>query len=899
MLFLNWIFRLPLNYPLFLLTSQGGKKNQPQIQSWLLSSSVDWVGRRWSPGRDVSSYFKLLPTTLCKNSMALIPLSLLLLLACFSTSSSSSPYADNCGSVVPESEATSLFVDSDSSFLISNGYFSGGGGGGGLFRSPRASNSSSFRYFYFRAKNLHKTRSPGVLRVEGTLVLRDVQPTVLYNMTSHRRGPPRNSTLQTEATFDFTGFWSESTGKLCMVGHEIFYRPSGDPLRLSAVLKLNYPNTSDISTSLVTGTIESLGPQQIDPISLVAYAQNKYDYTMIPQANHSCSSLPVEEESLSFGPTSVCSHLLQYMTGRTFQLDDASGCTGSNCGTLNRSFGFSARFLFFDTIQCSENRRLHLYIGFSNSSSYLSYDIPMVPEKSMVGEGYWDHDKNRLCLIACHILGGSSQTSPSVGDCSIGLSLWFPTVMTLRRRDVVGHMWSNKKKSDTGYFDMVSFHPSGGRMVTIPGLTYNYTRMDFVSSSCKVRNGSTQSSEERYPDGRSSGDMQFSFEAEDAGGRRGWGHGNVFSIGDLVYGDDFYVTTSVTGSLAAAADLVEKKQSVWNVSYAMSYRMYSASGEVNEWFDIAAEGIYDAGSGTLCMKGCRSPSLPTKIQTAIDCEILIKFQFPPLNSKTEKRINGIIISSRSKQDSVYFDPIKLSSRHIYAAEITDASWRMDVEIVMVTISLTVSCICIGLQTFHAKKNRDALPSMSTTMFAVLTLGYVILPMLNFEALFPNRSQDGTLRLRNGGWLDVHEAIVRILALVALLLSLRLRRMAWSARSSEENKGYRVAEWTTLKLCLPFYFAGALLTWLISSRHQSEFSRQRHGSRWEDLVPYAGLVLDGFLLPQIVLNACRNSKEKKILTPFFYVGITITRALPHLYDAYRSRSYAPRIDSSVQ
>ncbi|CAL9099721.1 unnamed protein product [Musa textilis] len=621
---------------------------------------------------------------------------------------------------------------------------------------------------------------------------------------------------------------------------------------------------------------------------------------MIPRANHSCSSLPLQEESLSFGPTSVCSNLLQYMTGRTFQLGDGSGCTGSNCTTLSRSFGFSTRFLSFDMIQCSENGWLHLYIGVSNSS-YLSYGIPMVPKKSMVGEGYWDHVKNRLCLIACRILEGSSQASPSVGDCTIGLSLWFPTVVTLRRNDVVGDMWSNKKKGDAGYFSMVSFHRSGGRMVTTPGLRYNYTQMDSVSRSCKARSGSTQSSEERYPDGRSSFDMRFRIMVEEAGGRRGRGKANVFSIGDVFSGDYDFVMASETGSSAPAADWVEKKQSVWNVSYVISYYMYSASDEEDEQFDIAAEGIYDAGSGTLCMKGCRYPSLPTKNPTAIDCEILINIQFPPLNSKMGDRINGTISTTRSKQDPLYFDTLKLSSPHIYRGEATDAIWRMDVEIVMVMISLSVSCICIGLQTFHAKKHRDALPSMSITMLGVLILGYVIPLVLNFEALFANRSQHGSLSLRSGGWLDVHEVIVRILSGLALFLSFRLLQMAWSARSLDENKGHRAAEWTTLKLCLPLYFAGALLTWLISSRHhhrlqRSEFSTQQHGSRWEDLVPYAGLVLDGFLLPQIVLNVCRNSKDK-ILTPFFYVGITIIRALPHLYDAYRSRSYGRRIDSS--
>ncbi|PRQ31320.1 hypothetical protein RchiOBHm_Chr5g0034171 [Rosa chinensis] len=52
--------------------------------------------------------------------------------------------------------------------------------------------------------------------------------------------------------------------------------------------------------------------------------------------------------------------------------------------------------------------------------------------------------------------------------------------------------------------------------------------------------------------------------------------------------------------------------------------------------------------------------------------------------------------------------------------------------------------------------------------------------------------------------------------------------------------------------------------------------------------YAGLVLDGFLFPQIVLNMVCKSKDKA-LSVGFYIGTTFVRILPHAYDFYRTGS----------
>lgn len=57
--------------------------------------------------------------------------------------------------------------------------------------------------------------------------------------------------------------------------------------------------------------------------------------------------------------------------------------------------------------------------------------------------------------------------------------------------------------------------------------------------------------------------------------------------------------------------------------------------------------------------------------------------------------------------------------------------------------------------------------------------------------------------------------------------------------------------------------------------------------------YSGLVLDGFLLPQILLNVFMNSKGNA-LSCSFYFGISLVRLIPHAYDLFEALVY---VDSS--
>lgn len=240
---------------------------------------------------------------------------------------------------------------------------------------------------------------------------------------------------------------------------------------------------------------------------------------------------------------------------------------------------------------------------------------------------------------------------------------------------------------------------------------------------------------------------------------------------------------------------------------------------------------------------------------------------------------------------------------------------MDFELIMVLVSNTLVCVFVGLQLLHEKKHPDVLPYISVVMLTVITLGHMIPLILNFEALFMGNDSVQNTFLGSGGWLEVNEVVLRMVTMVAFLLELCLVQLIWSSRQGEgSHPGLWDSEKKALYITLPLYIGGGLTAWLVHisktshqkrfrpfrlSRHKFSLPREhfyRPPSLWEDFKSYAGLLLDGFLLPQILLNIIFNS-ETKALASSFYVGTTIVRILPHAYDLYRAHSSAWYLDLS--
>jgi len=308
--------------------------------------------------------------------------------------------------------------------------------------------------------------------------------------------------------------------------------------------------------------------------------------------------------------------------------------------------------------------------------------------------------------------------------------------------------------------------------------------------------------------------------------------------------------------------------------------------------------LYDAETGSLCMVGCRTLGS----NDSLDCEILVNFEFPPTNRRNSGRIKGSIKSTREKSDSLYFEVLDLSANTYYRDEAS--IWRMDAEIIMVLISTTLSCVFVGLQLFHVRRHPHVLPFTSLVMLSILTLGHMIPLMLNFEALFLRNSRRRSIFFDSGGWIEANEVIVRMVGMVAFLFQFRLLHRTWSARRGDGNqKALWIAEKRVLFVVLPLCAAGALVAVIANwGNNENDAVMDTYSlstnprSLWGDLKSYAGLVLDGFLLPQILLNLFWNSRERA-LSCGFYMGNTLIRLLPHAYDLYRAHKYFHQYDGS--
>ncbi|KAI8557784.1 hypothetical protein RHMOL_Rhmol04G0036900 [Rhododendron molle] len=812
-----------------------------------------------------------------------------LLSATSASSSTSLSYSPHCAWMVPESTPT---APSSTIFPYLRPVLSRYNGG------DRILNNKSFgflKYFRFRpAQNISKTNTTGVYKIEACLIFESPKYYHLHSSTHGGSYFPSNHGSRNSLRFVLNGFWSEYSGKVCMVGSASWYPNKGNLINLDAVLNLNYDRNLTIFSSLITGKLESLASPNdtnyFEPISLMEFGvSSDYQYPLVSGEfdRDCCGGIDIpKNQSLRLNTSLLCYTLTERYG--YFNLEYSKECRSlKNCTPLgNDDDDELPSKMMLNAIQCSEEQQKMQYeIKFG--SSYKRFD----PSTTLVGEASWDEKKNQLCIVACRLLNSTgSLENVRVGDCSIRLSLRFPAFWTIQNRaGIVGQIWTNKTSNDLGYFHSITFRSRYDSMFEYPGLRfevlglrYEYTVTDKVRKLCPF-NKPVAKNGDRYPKGNSN-DLAFFPNV----GNSGWLHAFPNFVGDNSYevNHPFPISRSMSTSCGPL-----------NVSYTISpYRTYRNSSAVSgniPWFHISAEGLYDEKIGSLCMVGCRKLSTGE----SMDCEILLKFQFPPVNSKKEGQIRGSIESMRGEPDPLYFKEWEIIARPYYRQEAERSVQRLDLEMVMVLISSTLACVFLGLQILYAKRNPQVLPYASLAMLLFLILGHMIPLVLELEALFRGNQNLEHVLLGSGGWVEGNNFVVRALIVVAFLLQLWLLQLVFSARLGNENyKGLWVAEKKALFVSTTLYTVGLLFVLFLSTRKQNHSKaidsstsvvHHIHYIR-RDLICYGGLVLDGFLLPQILFNIFQVS-TKNALSYLFYIGTTCVRLLPRAYDLYLTHS----------
>ncbi|KAJ8774190.1 hypothetical protein K2173_009621 [Erythroxylum novogranatense] len=833
----------------------------------------------WLP----TAMFFLLSTTFCTT-----------MVSCHKTNTR---YSEHCASFVPEAAPTDPETTTIPFPPQQDGYYLGGDG----IQDKHSDSSESYfstdnrRILLFSTNHVYSTVVPYVYKVEGNLILQTSSNTFYFGQLSYGSGSQRGA-----LNFEIEGFWSKSTGRLCMVGSGTTVPEEGKPRVLEALVKITDVHSSASITSLVRGNITSLSASDsesyFEPISLLIFHKTNYKYTEVSKIfDHACAGgddVPANMLlRLPLG-THICS--LLYRSFNVFQLEYPSDCNShQKCNPLGGAIGYLPPAMSLRPLQCSEDKQsLRILLEFPNSS-YANYYLPFNPNITWIAEGSWDSKKNQLCAVACRINTSDSYTSSHIGDCSMRLSLRFPAFWSIKNtRSIVGQIWSNKTVGDSGYFGKIklSYKNDG---IEIPGLKYNYTVIDKAKASCKTDNpsGNTQ---KRYPE-ITTGDLELDMSVRDSKGKQlGWGRSRLLFVGNKFQSRN-YVMSSSTSSPSPPSKI--RDSTPQNISYNIYMSLSSSTKGSAKTIEISAEGIYDAETGRMCLVGCKNLDLNNLTQgsDSMDCEILINLQFPLEDSND--RVKGHIESKRTKSDPLFFETLSLSAVSFSSRYAENDIWRMDFEVILALVSNTLVCLFTVYQIMYAKKHHSLSSSISLLMLVVLTLGHLIPLVLNFEALFVKKSSRRIRIYGTGAWLEQNEVIVRTITMVAFLLLFRLLLVVWSAKFADENqKASWNAEKKTMYVSLPLYIAGGLIAVFVSWRNSnlggvqmnsSSYSRHQQ-ALWMGLRSYAGLLLDGFLFPQILLNIFQDSAASS-LSQFFYIGNTIVRLAPHAYDLYRAHN----------
>jgi ubiquitin-conjugating enzyme E2 O len=464
-------------------------------------------------------------------------------------------------------------------------------------------------------------------------------------------------------------------------------------------------------------------------------------------------------------------------------------------------------------------------------------------------------------------------------------------------------IWNTSGNSDaSNTAGVISVSRTGSYRGNMSGISYNYTRVEEAKKHYDSNPALSKERKGRFPGNYSYRDFTFLFFLEKQGLP---GYARPVTIGSaLVEGDEMMADAAFSQHGAAEAN----KQRLLNVSYSLEYQVASANASLSANVSpprlqrISAEGVYDIKTGSLCLVACQGTN-----GSSDDCDVLVTFQFAPVNSVEGERGIGTITSLRKKGDPRFFEAMYFVSSGMTVQQREQSSSRMDMESIMLVVSMTLSCVFTALQLRHVNKHPEALPATSVTMLVVLALGYVIPLVLNLEDMYTDTRRRYILQLTSAGSLDLNEFMLRASTVLALVLQLRLLQLALSRRSTDqagskhEDSSSSDAERSTLWICLPLYVLGAVVVWIV---HMSD-GHHLHGPRAgafsisapsgpslvDDLAAYAGLILDGFLLPQVVYNALSGSRVTA-LSPWFYAGGTVIRAAPHVYDVFRKHNYVP-------
>lgn len=554
---------------------------------------------------------------------------------------------------------------------------------------------------------------------------------------------------------------------------------------------------------------------------------------------------------------------------------------------------------------------------------------------SLATEGIWKSSSGQLCMVGC--LGLVNGTG---SNCNTRICLYIPTTFSIKQHSIILGTLSPINNSS-------AFFPLSFEQLVIPTDLWNYFKLTHPNYSYSKINRAGVVLEKNEPfsfatvikkslltfpklEDNEIFQESLSLLSEDltfhvsgypdpvprVQAPRVEIQMEIFSVGPL-FGRYWYAQNGSSWEQETPyhenpAGYTEK-QLLLNVSAQLSltgkgYSNFSA---------FFLEGIYDPHVGKMYLIGCRDVQASWKVlyqsydlEDGMDCLIEVVVAYPPTTTRwlVNPTATISIESQRTDDDALQFNTIKLQTFPIiYRKQREDVLSHRGVEGILRILTLSLAVGFILSQIFYIKDNLDSLPYISLVLLGVQALGYSIPLVTGAEALFKRMVSESydtpSGALEESEWLHVIDYTVKLLLIVSLLLTLRLFQKAWKSRIRLQLRN------SLLPHCVPsdkrvllcsfiIHLIGYIIVLMIHGAKTKRIhirakaylvGKQNSHSLpdWAtELEEYAGLVQDFFLLPQIIGNLIWQINCKP-LRKLYFIGITLVRLFPHIYDYIRA------------
>ncbi|KAG6534560.1 hypothetical protein ZIOFF_008463 [Zingiber officinale] len=560
---------------------------------------------------------------------------------------------------------------------------------------------------------------------------------------------------------------------------------------------------------------------------------------------------------------------------------------------------------------------------------------------TLSAEGIWNSSAGQLCMVGC--LGLDNE------KCQSRICLYVPTSFSISRRNIIyGRISSIEDNKDFSHFPLTfenPVHPSElrNKMNRNPFITYMYSKIKvagaFLERSEPFDFGNiVKKSLLSYPRKGNDGDDDMANLSNladaltlhvpvvpdpipDVHKEKPFLQMEVLSIGSLLFGQYWTLSNASIASNQSIPPSKEdstEKQLLLNVSaelilYGNLYTNVSL---------LYLEGLYNPIDGRMYLIGCRDVRASWNIlfdsmdlEDGLDCLIEVKVEYPPTTARwlINPTAKFSITSQRNDDDPLHFDPLNLQTLPIfYKEQKEDILSRRDVEGILRIITLSLAILFILSQLFYIRDNGVVVPYISLVMLGVQALGYIIPLITGAEALYARITSESyenpSYEFKENQRFQFIDYMVKILVLGAFLLTLRLGQKVVKSRirlltRTPLEPGRVPSDKRILLISFSIHmvgFLGILIMHFVNvSRrpvHQTTYldpSGNNHKlNEWEMLLEeYIGLLQDFFLLPQIIGN-CLWQISCMPLKKTYYIGITMVRLLPHVYDFVRAPVFNP-------